>query len=228
MSKAIVEVLDCVSELVVRLNDKEQYTDILERLKALSDAVQLSKSTGYKAPKEKKAPSERKRDPGKYYYLGIDVLDKSVAERPRVCEFVICKGYNEVLRFHLDNELRWVCVERNGVWGRVSRFSMQKNKTGARTMLKKLAQAEEKEPGAFAREHIPCDLCVAPPAPLASSTDALVVLEPKAEEPKAEEPKAEEPKAEEPKAEEPKALFVSGLTATVVPAKTRKSSKSSK
>lgn len=165
MKQSLIEALDCISELIVRLNDGEQYTDILERLNAVTSALQTAKADR----KASKTSSERKRNPDKYYYQGIDVLDKLPGERPQVCEFVVSKGYNEILHFELDNNLAWVCIKQDGAWKRVSRMDFPSNKMYARTVLKRMAQKEEAKPGTFADQYIPEDMAKVEPSPLTAA-----------------------------------------------------------
>lgn len=162
--KAFQELCECICDALVRVNDKEQFNDIIERIKALS-------TDDEKQPREHK-PRELKRNPEMFYYDGIQFL--KMEERPNICHFSVSKGETLVLELDMDRTLNWVCKQSdNGVWRKICRFDIPRSEVYARTKLKKLAKQELEKPGYFAENYLPHDIIPDAPKPQAQTQEEL-------------------------------------------------------
>lgn len=97
----------------------------------------------------------------RYWYTGLEALDMSLEQRKEigVCEFTIRKGKDStenVLRIYWDPSLEWI-MQPNEDATEFTACAKRKfpGRAFARSFLKELADAEMKEPGAFAKKYYP-------------------------------------------------------------------------
>lgn len=104
-------------------------------------------------PKAKKQSNREK----KYTYDGIEEVTIEQSKRPAVIELSVYKEGSLVLSFNIDRSFKWIMRQnKDQDWYACGRISLNtKNKWTLATCLKKLANKEVEQPGAFAEKYLP-------------------------------------------------------------------------
>ncbi len=145
------EAIKCIAETIARLaedlNKKGQYNEQLQAMDQIINAeLELE-------PKKEK----RSGGNGTYHYEGIEAAMLEPSKRPAAIELKVLKGEDVVLSFHVDRTFKWLMRQNKDLnWYACGRISLNtKTKWNLATSLKKLADKEVEQPGAFAEKFLP-------------------------------------------------------------------------
>lgn len=105
---------------------------------------------------EESEPKKGKSADDRFYYTGVEALGMSDEERAGldICEFTVTYRGDVILRVYWDTTLRWI-MQPSETGDSFSAAAERKfpSQAYARSFLKKLAEEELADPGAFARKY---------------------------------------------------------------------------
>lgn len=147
-SEAIKRIAETIARLAEDLNKKGQYNEQLQVMDEIINAeLELE-------------PKKQKRSGGNgsnYHYEGIEEVTIEQSKRPAVIELSVYKGEILVISFNVDRSFKWIMRQnKDQDWYACGRISLNtKTKWTLATSLKKIADKEVEQPGAFAEKYLP-------------------------------------------------------------------------
>ena len=146
-SEAIKRIAETIAKLAEDLNKKGQYN---EQLQAMDEVINAELEL---EPKKEK----RSGGNGTYHYEGIEAATIEPSKRPAVIELKVMKGEDVIINFYVDRTFKWLMRQNKDLdWYACGRISLNiKTKWSLAASLKKLADKEVEQPGAFAEKFLP-------------------------------------------------------------------------
>lgn len=144
-SEAIKCIAEAIAKLAEDLNKKGQYNDQLQAMDEIINAeLELE-------------PKKEKRSGSNYHYEGIEEVTIEQSKRPAVIELSVYKGETLIISFNVDRSFKWIMRQnKDQDWYACGRISLNtKTKWNLATSLKKIADKEVEQPGAFAEKYLP-------------------------------------------------------------------------
>lgn len=157
-SEAIKSLCHAVRFILGDLNQLKAENPKLAKAIADNSEILQEMNEIFDAELEPTAPKAKRQSNGdKYHYEGIEEVTIEQSKRPSVIELSVYKGETLIISFNVDRSFKWIMRQnKDQDWYACGRISLNtKTKWTLATCLKKLADKEVEQPGAFAEKYLP-------------------------------------------------------------------------